>query len=134
MARGSWHVARDTGMRHIVCGTCHVARHAARCAVGLAPRAPPQVSLCDPRPAAFPHFARAVGAVVTLNQGDLFFLPAYWWHEVITEPAPPSVLTVSVNFWFSIREKLHSPPLPLPLNLRVELCRQVAPALSAFSC
>ena len=48
-----------------------------------------QVDLCAPCNTSFPRLARAVGSVVTLAPGDVLFLPAYWWHEVITEPSPP---------------------------------------------
>ena len=38
----------------------------------------------------------------------MLVLPAYWWHEVITEGADgggasgPEALTVSLNFWFTV--------------------------------
>ncbi|KAL1530629.1 hypothetical protein AB1Y20_001529 [Prymnesium parvum] len=84
-----------------------------------------QVDLSSNNQADFPKFERARGSTVTLNPGDVLFLPAYWWHEVVTEPAPPGVMTVSVNFWFSIMPALRRPLLPLPFNLQVELCRQL---------
>ena len=62
---------------------------------------------------------------VVLHPGDLLFLPAYWWHEVLTEPQAAGELTVSVNFWFMATAKLLSPSLPLPPPLRVELARQL---------
>ena len=40
-----------------------------------------------------------MGAEVLLAEGDVLFLPAYWWHEVITADAGADGLTVSVNFW-----------------------------------
>ena len=65
-----------------------------------------------------------------MKPGMLLFLPAYWWHEVVTE-APsdplddsPDGLTVSVNFWFEIDPKR---PIAFPLKpfVRLELARQL---------
>ena len=62
----------------------------------------------------------------TCAAGDVLFLPAYWWHEVITEPLPAGdELTVSLNFWFTATRLLLSPALPLRPPLRVELARQL---------
>ena len=44
----------------------------------------------DPQHAsAFLRLAHARSYEVTLRAGDVLFLPAYWWHEVLTEPVPP---------------------------------------------
>ena len=56
----------------------------------------------------------------------MLFLPAYRWHEVITEPLPATdEMTVSLNFWFTATRLLLSPALPLRPPLRVELARQL---------
>ena len=79
----------------------------------------------------FPRVAGAKGCKVTLSPGDVLVLPAYWWHEVITEPHPGAsgsdeeALTCSLNFWFSPVNKLFRPTLPLSPMLRVELARQL---------
>eukprot|EP00966_Prymnesium_polylepis_P285366 6591888-Prymnesium_polylepis.2 len=53
----------------------------------------------DPRHmAAFPRLQSARSCEVTLRAGEVLFLPAFWWHEVVTEPVPPGELCVSVNF------------------------------------
>ena len=79
---------------------------------------------------------------ITLRPGQLLFLPAYWWHEVITEPLetaddatagarglPPSSteqpLTVSVNFWFAATARLLAPTAPLVPSMQCELARQL---------
>ena len=83
-----------------------------------------RVGLDAPLPAA--GFARAGGAGgcrVTLEAGDVLVLPAYWWHEVLTEEG--SELTVSLNFWFSPMHRMLQPRLPLSPMLRVELARQL---------
>ena len=94
-----------------------------------------QVDLRDiPRSAKlFPQFAEARGAEVELKPGDLLFLPAYWWHEVLTDAAGLEEvgshrgLTVSVNFWFSAAPKLQDPQPSVPLcpMLEAELARQM---------
>ena len=38
----------------------------------------------------FPRLAEARGAEVELRPGDMLFLPAYWWHEVLTDETAPS--------------------------------------------
>ena len=78
----------------------------------------------------FPRFGEARGVDVTLHPGDMLFLPAYWWHEVVTDaPAAshaPDPLVVSVNWWFSALPRLTTAtsPLTLPM-LHVELAQQL---------
>ena len=80
----------------------------------------------------YPRFAEARGMTVTLHPGDALFLPAYWWHEVLTDgpsEGDNDQLIVSVNFWFSAHPKLSmNPPPEMPLTdpmLLVELSQQV---------
>ena len=77
--------------------------------------------------AQYPRLTSAHCFEVVLGPGELLFLPAYWWHEVLTEAepsAPEDALTVSVNFWFevNVRKPLN---LPLPAATRLELARQL---------
>ena len=85
-----------------------------------------QVDLEYPDYDAFPRLARAKGVQLVLQPGQTLFLPAYWWHEVITEPSlSETELTISVNFWLEATTRSTSPTLPLvPSNL-VELARQM---------
>ena len=81
----------------------------------------------------FPRLSEARGSVVTLGPGDALFLPAYWWHEVLTDASDhPQGLTLSVNFWFSAHTQLAdpSPSLPLRPMLEAELARQLEMAIA----
>ena len=90
----------------------------------------------------FPRMAEARGSEVCQGPGDALFLPAYWWHEVITDdtgssagtgqPASGQPLTVSVNFWFSAHAHLSDPAPALPLRpmLEAELSRQLEMAVA----
>ncbi|KAL1520571.1 hypothetical protein AB1Y20_022147 [Prymnesium parvum] len=74
--------------------------------------------------AAFPRFAGARSCEVVLRAGEVLFLPAFWWHEVLTEDIPPNELCVSVNFWFDVDlEKKLS--IPLRPAMRLELSREL---------
>ena len=92
-----------------------------------------QVDLAAPDLATYPSLREACGTELTLQPGQCLFLPAYWWHEVVTDPMPPSAGTaagkasvnVSVNFWFAATNRLLSPSLPLTPPMRVELSRQL---------
>ena len=56
------------------------------------------VSSVDPmRPdvQAYPRFAEATPAVVTVKAGEILFLPSFWWHHVTSLS-----LSISVNQWW----------------------------------
>jgi len=58
----------------------------------------------------FPRARRAVPVEVTLEQGEMLFLPAGWWHQVYSLEA-----AISVNFWWEVprAELLRAPTLRL---------------------
>jgi len=77
------------------------------------------------------------GRVVTLNAGDVLFIPRYWWHEVRTEPsAGPST---SLNFWFRNGHQFTEPftdemnQLNLDLYFEARAATEGAGWLSAFA-
>jgi hypoxia-inducible factor 1-alpha inhibitor (HIF hydroxylase) len=84
-----------------------------------------QTSLEAPLGSALPRASSAAGFRVTLGPGDCLVLPAYWWHEVITEPGPEDEMVVSLNFWFTPVHRLLQPALPLSPMMRCELARQL---------
>merc|ERR1712194_340984 len=57
-----------------------------------------RIRLDNPDVVAWPSVSRAKGRAleVTLNPGDVLFLPSGWWHHVESL----SDMNVSVNFWF----------------------------------
>jgi lysine-specific demethylase 8 len=63
----------------------------------------------DPR---FPNLARASRMELVLEEGDLLYLPAGWWHYVLTE-----ALSIAVNFWFAPRIAAYATPPLRPLLL-----------------
>jgi jumonji domain-containing protein 7 len=68
----------------------------------------PHVSHVDPErvdTARFPAFAACQPYEVELGPGDLFFLPAFWWHHVRS-----TTTALSVNFWFApaLQECFHA--------------------------
>lgn len=48
---------------------------------------------------AFPAFAAARGRVAEIGEGDVLFLPRFWWHFV-AQPEPRAE-TLSLNYWLS---------------------------------
>lgn len=87
----------------------------------------------------FPKLRHARCSEVVLGPGQVLFLPAYWWHEVLTlEPEPMPLgnecrtveggadnLVVSVNFWFAAVTRLLTPTRPLVPSMQCELARQL---------
>jgi hypothetical protein len=45
----------------------------------------------------FPQFARATPVEVELHAGEILFMPAFWWHHVVSEGE-----NVAVNFWWNL--------------------------------
>jgi lysine-specific demethylase 8 len=59
-----------------------------------------QVDPDQPDLARFPRFAGARPVELTVNAGELLYLPAFWWHQVYSEGA----VNLSLNFvWFASR-------------------------------
>jgi hypothetical protein len=48
----------------------------------------------------YPLFKDAVKVTCQVNEGDVLFLPSYWWHEVTSTPDPKSGLQIGLNHWF----------------------------------
>ncbi|XP_074660772.1 jmjC domain-containing protein E-like [Tubulanus polymorphus] len=48
----------------------------------------------------FPLFMNAVPLNCTIDEGDVLFMPAFWWHEVQSYPAKTEPRNLAVNFWY----------------------------------
>ncbi|XP_066934010.1 bifunctional peptidase and (3S)-lysyl hydroxylase JMJD7-like [Clytia hemisphaerica] len=48
----------------------------------------------------FSNFTRAKPMECHLNEGDVLFLPAFWWHEVQSYPNAVEQRNLAVNFWY----------------------------------
>jgi hypothetical protein len=57
-------------------------------------------SRLDPRNpdlARFPAFAHAQPIEVTIEPGEMLFMPSFWWHDVLSEGE-----NIAVNFWWDL--------------------------------
>ena len=59
----------------------------------------------DTRWPCFRH-ARAMATTLTLDAGDLLYLPPYWWHDVVSDNGNASARSLAVNFWYSVHSAL----------------------------
>ncbi|XP_069132177.1 uncharacterized protein [Argopecten irradians] len=48
----------------------------------------------------FPQFASAMPLNCTLREGDVLFMPSFWWHEVQSSPNVTVGHNLAVNFWY----------------------------------
>lgn len=75
-----------------------------------------KVDLEQPDLERYPRFAAAeIDADIWLEEGEMLFLPAYWWHYVTTESAS----SLSINYWYHL---VHGSPRQ-PLATTLDLCR-----------
>ena len=57
------------------------------------------VDILNPDLERFPLFTRARRLECTLTPGDVLFMPAFWWHEVQSQPDTRENRNMAVNFW-----------------------------------
>ncbi|KRZ13003.1 JmjC domain-containing protein 7, partial [Trichinella zimbabwensis] len=48
----------------------------------------------------FPFAKNAVPLNCTISEGDVLFLPSFWWHEVQSYPNEVEHQNIAVNFWY----------------------------------
>ena len=56
-----------------------------------------KVNLNKPDLKKYPNLSKAKFTKITVQAGEMLFLPAYWWHHVYSVDT-----TVSINIWNSI--------------------------------
>lgn len=57
------------------------------------------VDILNPDYRRFPKFKEARALNCTINEGDVLFMPSFWWHEVQSYPSREEPRNVAVNFW-----------------------------------
>ena len=50
----------------------------------------------------FPLFADAHPLNCTIGEGEVLFMPAFWWHEVQSRPNVKAGRNLAVNFWYVV--------------------------------
>ena len=60
------------------------------------------VDILSPDLNRFPLFRRARRLECTLRPGDVLFMPAFWWHEVQSQPDIRENRNMAVNFWWAV--------------------------------
>jgi len=58
------------------------------------------VDILNPDYHRFPKFKEARALNCTINEGDVLFMPSFWWHEVQSYPSREEPRNVAVNFWY----------------------------------
>ncbi|XP_064602940.1 bifunctional peptidase and (3S)-lysyl hydroxylase Jmjd7-like [Liolophura sinensis] len=58
------------------------------------------VDILNPDFERFPEFAYVFPMNCTLGEGDVLYLPAFWWHEVQSRPSPTERRNLALNFWY----------------------------------
>lgn len=90
------------------------------------------VTLKQPDYARFPLLKKATPKVCTLKEGEVLYLPAFWWHEVESAPGKaPATPTragdgdrsLGINYWYS---PYRIKPIPCP-TCSMEVNRQDFP-------
>ncbi|PIK52306.1 putative jmjC domain-containing protein E-like [Apostichopus japonicus] len=57
------------------------------------------VDILNPDFERFPEFAKARPLNCTIDEGDVLFMPAFWWHEVQSYPNSAEGRNLAVNYW-----------------------------------
>ncbi|KAK7471742.1 hypothetical protein BaRGS_00035624 [Batillaria attramentaria] len=58
------------------------------------------VDIQQPNLERFKKFGEARPMSCTIRQGEVLFMPAFWWHEVQSRPSPTEHRNLAVNFWY----------------------------------
>lgn len=49
----------------------------------------------------FPESANAKQMACRVDAGDVLYLPAFWWHEVVSAPDKQERRNLAINFWYT---------------------------------
>ena len=87
------------------------------------------VDILDPNFDRFPNYTRANPMECFLNEGDVLYLPAFWWHEVQSYPNTVERRNLAVNFWY---QPFLTKEFPCP-ECKLDVNRVYRSLLSKFS-
>jgi jumonji domain-containing protein 7 len=48
----------------------------------------------------YPKFKNARKLICQVNEGDILYLPSYWWHEVTGKPSPIDNISIAINSFY----------------------------------
>ena len=76
------------------------------------------VDLARPDVERFSNFSRAIPLDCQLNEGDVLYMPAFWWHEVQSFPNTLEKRNLAVNFWYEpfLTKEFPCPECKLDVN------------------
>ncbi|ESO97617.1 hypothetical protein LOTGIDRAFT_152707 [Lottia gigantea] len=76
------------------------------------------IDILKPNFQKFPKFAETYPLNCTINEGDVLFMPAFWWHEVQSYPSPTEGRNLAVNFWYEpfLTKEFPCPTCKLDVN------------------
>eukprot|EP01041_Mallomonas_annulata_P001987 gene1987-3865_t len=80
------------------------------------------VNITNPNYTLFPEHKKARKLTCKLNEGDILYLPSYWWHEVSGEPAENEDISIAINafyepFWIKASDLIHYSRNPFYVHL-----------------
>nr|CAB3254555.1 HSPB1-associated protein 1 [Phallusia mammillata] len=86
-----------------------------------------QVNMLNPDVNKHKRFSRAHPYIVTLEPGDLLFVPHHWWHFVENLE-----LSISINAWFPLEQDYHCRLHEAVTQLLIQTVTQSDPSLSQW--
>ena len=69
------------------------------------------IDIKKPDFARFSNFTRASPLKCVLEEGDVLFMPSFWWHEVQSYPSKTESRNLAVNYWY---HPFYSKEFPCP--------------------
>ncbi|XP_028404922.1 bifunctional peptidase and (3S)-lysyl hydroxylase JMJD7-like [Dendronephthya gigantea] len=64
----------------------------------------------------FPKFREVPGMKCTIREGDVLYMPSFWWHEVQSKPSEEK-RNLAVNFWYEPFLTKEFPCAECPMNI-----------------
>ncbi|XP_006818312.2 bifunctional peptidase and (3S)-lysyl hydroxylase Jmjd7-like [Saccoglossus kowalevskii] len=76
------------------------------------------VDILKPEFQRFPEFGKTFPLNCTIDEGDILFMPSFWWHEVQSYPSSTTHRNVAINFWYEpfFTKEFPCPTCPLDVN------------------